>query len=915
MRSTILKTKLLERLVSLSLVNCSGLTEKLLIVIVKRALLVERLDLTGCSQLTNLVLEEIGGAGRRLGKRRPLKSLNLTNCKLVGDSGISALVSCGNVRLLESLNLRSCVGITNASLYAIANAAKARQGILDKIGSLTLSGCGNVTDAGVIALVRACRNILKLDLSGCHRISPEALSTMAQIVPLSRAPISRGRIGLEPRGAAVRAALARLLHESRAARRLQRRYRLRLLGKAKFRARERERLAKLTMESESCKRIQAWWRGILARVLGDAKGMAAKMHRRRFVRSMATKISATIRMHLAVQYVKRLRREARATDIQRVCYRGPKGRAKALRHRNNKKASQFLRKMKNRIAYMCFDTWRVKVHQKVQMRDLATRCFGTVKHIRWADWRLYLALRLTLKKRNSFRIYLWYRERVKERRYRAACLLQSRWRIRQAREDLKQRRREREEQEGKVALQLRRLRMRVVIKCLLALQRYAIMCRRVKALAARCLMSTTRVYYDKLHGHAIWCRRRKIAGAILVQKRYRGWKGRVRALGFRNIRGADRLRRNEVLVRDCLDLRRREMHARWVIKLWWKRSLLRWRTPIYLNWQRNASATELQRIVRGYLHRAYAYEKWRVWTEAAVNVQRLYRGHLGRKAAMRQRTSIHLQRAAIMLQRAYRAKRNRDQRDEMMRAEIEATITIQRVYRGHRGRESSRNQAWELHLKHMSSFSSAVQRNLGFASYQGTRNKDAMREVRRLKLLAKENRRKVRNRKAKRKVLEEDNRKAKAKCHDIVQELLDHRTRISCVTEAIFQDSNKRSELVNLHQYMKSHMKKLQVGLDRVHAALKEQAYLKMLLNADEFDEIVAQNLGVDGDAASQVMRYVSTSSVKVAPSPWAKNRAKAMKRDKPLPLDKRPLDADGKPIPCPPVVPFMWPKITGYAE
>merc|ERR1711990_820772 len=111
----------------------------------------------------------------------------------------------------------------------------------------------------------------------------------------------------------------------------------------------------------------------------------------------------------------------------------------------------------------------------------------------------------------------------------------------------------------------------------------------------------------------------------------------------------------------------------------------------------------------------------------------------------------------------------------------------------------------------MSSFSSTVKRNLGIDAYQGTRNKQAMREVRRLKLLAKENFRKVRNRKAKRRVLEQDNMRAKKKCHDIVQELLDHRTRISCVTEAIHHDSNKRAELVNLHQYMKKHMDKIKV--------------------------------------------------------------------------------------------------------
>ena len=70
---------------------------------------------------------------------------------------------------------------------------------------------------------------------------------------------------------------------------------------------------------------------------------------------------------------------------------------------------------------------------------------------------------------------------------------------------------------------------------------------------------------------------------------------------------------------------------------------------MYLAWQRRQSATDLQRIVRGYLARGFAYKKWKAWTRAAITIQRVYRGHLGRREAARQRTSIALQRAAILI--------------------------------------------------------------------------------------------------------------------------------------------------------------------------------------------------------------------------------------------------------------------------
>ena len=68
-------------------------------------------------------------------------------------------------------------------------------------------------------------------------------------------------------------------------------------------------------------------------------------------------------------------------------------------------------------------------------------------------------------------------------------------------------------------------------------------------------------------------------------------------------------------------------------------------------------SAELQKIIRGYLGRGYAYRVWKQYTSASTTIQRYYRGHLGRKEAARQRTSIALQRAAILIQRAYRNKR------------------------------------------------------------------------------------------------------------------------------------------------------------------------------------------------------------------------------------------------------------------
>ena len=127
----------------------------------------------------------------------------------------------------------------------------------------------------------------------------------------------------------------------------------------------------------------------------------------------------------------------------------------------------------------------------------------------------------------------------------------------------------------------------------------------------------------------------------------------------------------------------------------------------------------------------------------------------------------------------------------MMRQEINSSIEIQRIFRGHCGRELSREQRWELHLEHLRSFAAKVQRTVGLAPI-GQRNQRAMRAVRSIKKQVQTNNRKIRNRTAKMHHLQNENMIAKDKCGVIVQQLLNHRTRISSITEGIFQDSVKR---------------------------------------------------------------------------------------------------------------------------
>jgi hypothetical protein len=323
---------------------------------------------------------------------------------------------------------------------------------------------------------------------------------------------------------------------------------------------------------------------------------------RRLVRGYAKKAQSIVRMYLAKLTVQIRREHVNANHIQRV-WRGKVGRQKAYTVLCQARALQFFKRLKNKKMTQCFNRWVEQIDKLLRCRVLVKKCFGSIKMTRFESWKLFINIRRYIKHKCSKKIAQQWQSYYINLKHWAACKIQGMWRMRNARADIIQKKQRRAEQNSKIQMQLKRLKFRLLIKVLLALERHAIQCRRVKSLAVRCMQSSTRVFFDKLYHYFIWRRGLRIAAALLVQKRYRGWKGRILAFGYRNIAGANRLKRNEMIVIEALKMKRRRRYAHWVVARWWRRSLLRWRAPMYLAWQRKFSATELQKIIRGYLGR------------------------------------------------------------------------------------------------------------------------------------------------------------------------------------------------------------------------------------------------------------------------------------------------------------------------
>ena len=128
------------------------------------------------------------------------------------------------------------------------------------------------------------------------------------------------------------------------------------------------------------------------------------------------------------------------------------------------------------------------------------------------------------------------------------------------------------------------------------------------------------------------------------------------------------------------------------------RKKFRYIRDLYLNNIKNAySAGQIQRTFRGHMDRKY-FRKLRRWV-SAIKIERVFRGHLGRRAFEREKTRLEMLRrkemASAKLQSVWRMKVAKEE-FRSLRIHVLAAIEIQRMYRGFLGRKQmNRKRQWE----------------------------------------------------------------------------------------------------------------------------------------------------------------------------------------------------------------------------
>ncbi|XP_062078076.1 EIN3-binding F-box protein 2-like [Humulus lupulus] len=184
----------LQKLVSLAITSCRGITDASLEAMGKGCVNLRQMCLRKCcfvsdnglvafakvaASLESLQLEEcnrvtqagIVGALSNCGTK--LKSLTLVKCMGIKDitSEVSMPSPC---RSLRSLSIRNCPGFGSVSLAMVGS-------LCPQLQDVDLSGLYGITDAGILPLLENCEEgLVKVNLSGCLNLSDEVVIALAK---------------------------------------------------------------------------------------------------------------------------------------------------------------------------------------------------------------------------------------------------------------------------------------------------------------------------------------------------------------------------------------------------------------------------------------------------------------------------------------------------------------------------------------------------------------------------------------------------------------------------------------------------------------------------------------------------------------------------------------------------------------
>ncbi|XP_013365969.1 PREDICTED: F-box/LRR-repeat protein 13 isoform X2 [Chinchilla lanigera] len=171
------------RIRELNLSNCVHLSDITLVKLSERCLNLNYLTLRNCEYLTNQGIEYIVNLSSlisldlsgtvisdegliALSKHKKLKELSLSECGNITDAGIEAF--CKNSLILEQLDVSYCPQLSENTVKALAIYCTG-------LTSLSLAGCPQFTDSAIEMLSARCHYLHILDICGCVLLTDQTL--------------------------------------------------------------------------------------------------------------------------------------------------------------------------------------------------------------------------------------------------------------------------------------------------------------------------------------------------------------------------------------------------------------------------------------------------------------------------------------------------------------------------------------------------------------------------------------------------------------------------------------------------------------------------------------------------------------------------------------------------------------------
>ncbi|XP_075216696.1 F-box and leucine rich repeat protein partner of paired [Lycorma delicatula] len=161
----------LKNLEELELGGCGLITNTGLLLVAWGLRKLRRLDLRSCWNISDQGIGHLAGLNRDTADGNlALEYLGLQDCQRLSDEALKH-VSVG-LTSLKSINLSFCVSVTDSGLKYLAKMSSLRE--------LNLRSCDNISDIGMAYLAEGGSRITSLDVSFCDKIGDQALVHVSQ---------------------------------------------------------------------------------------------------------------------------------------------------------------------------------------------------------------------------------------------------------------------------------------------------------------------------------------------------------------------------------------------------------------------------------------------------------------------------------------------------------------------------------------------------------------------------------------------------------------------------------------------------------------------------------------------------------------------------------------------------------------